>query len=225
MASPEGFSSILSSISNDSTSLANQNAGAPEQLLSLAYKLAAAVGTPSESIQRTGWAEVGSLISPRRLLLSAHKVPIKPLPAARHAAMQLAVDLKKFDELAENNDKAVKTAELAKQTGAVDVLIGRHDDTAKLRKQWKTNDVPKAARTRKHLAAMNDVSESSAGTHNHPPPPKPSENGDSRRNNLHVGSAHPPGQNKNQSLTNAARVQRRQLLLSPHPHLPPSNLL
>jgi hypothetical protein len=139
MASPEGVSSIFFSISTVGTSLVKQNAGTPEQLLSLAYKLVAAVGTPSESIQRIGWAEVGSLISPRRLLLSAHKVPIKPLPAARHAAMQLAVDLKIFDELAESNDKAVNTAELAKQTGAVDVLIGRHDDTAKLRKQWKTN--------------------------------------------------------------------------------------
>jgi hypothetical protein len=139
MASPEDVSSILSSIFTAGTSLVKQNAGAPEQLLSLVCKLAAAVVTPSESIQRIGWAEVGSLISLRRLLLSAHEVPIKPQPAARHAAMQLAVDLKIFDELAENDDKAVNTAELAKQTGAVDVLIGRHDDTAKLRKQWKTN--------------------------------------------------------------------------------------
>lgn len=47
--------------------------------------------------------------------------------------MQMAVDLKIFDKLTENYGKAVNTAELAKQTGAEDVLIGRHDETAKLR--------------------------------------------------------------------------------------------
>jgi hypothetical protein len=55
--------------------------------------------------------------------------------------MQMAVDLKIFDKLAENDGKAVTTTELAEQTGAEDVLIGRHDDTAISREQWKTEDL------------------------------------------------------------------------------------
>ncbi len=40
--------------------------------------------------------------------------------------MQMAVDLKIFDILAEKNGSAVTTAELAKQTGAEDALIGQY---------------------------------------------------------------------------------------------------
>ena len=61
MASPNDVISILSSISSAGSSFAKQDAGAREQLLSLAYKLAAAVEKPSEAIQRIGWAEVSSL--------------------------------------------------------------------------------------------------------------------------------------------------------------------
>ena len=49
--------------------------------------------------------------------------------------MQMAVDLKIFDKLAEKDGKAVNTAELAKQTGAEDVLIGKYDDNATEREQ------------------------------------------------------------------------------------------
>lgn len=62
MASLTDVSSLLSSISAAGASFAKQDAGAREQLLSHAYKLAAAVETPSEAIQRIGWAEVGSFI-------------------------------------------------------------------------------------------------------------------------------------------------------------------
>jgi predicted transcriptional regulator len=61
-----------------------------------------------------------------------------------------------------------------------DVLIARHDDTSKLQKQWKTNDLPLAARTMKHVAGMNVVSESSADMYTATPSLKASHNGDSK---------------------------------------------
>ena len=62
MTSPNDVSSLLSEISSAGSSFAQQASGAREQLLSLTYKLAAAPETPSEVIQRIGWAEVGYLI-------------------------------------------------------------------------------------------------------------------------------------------------------------------
>ena len=43
--------------------------------------------------------------------------------------MQMAVDLKIFDRLAENDGNAVGTAVLAQQTGAEHALIGIHSYT------------------------------------------------------------------------------------------------
>ena len=51
-------SSLLSSISFVGSSFAQQTPGSREELVALAYKLAAALETPNEFIQRTGWAEV-----------------------------------------------------------------------------------------------------------------------------------------------------------------------
>ncbi len=59
MAASNDVSSLLSSISSAGDSFAQQSPGAREQLLALAYKLAATLETPSEAIQRIGWAEVG----------------------------------------------------------------------------------------------------------------------------------------------------------------------
>ena len=62
MSSLNDVSSLISSISSTGTSFAQQGPRARAQLLSLAYKLAAALETPSEFVQRVGWAEVGWVI-------------------------------------------------------------------------------------------------------------------------------------------------------------------
>lgn len=134
MAAPNDVESILSSISSAGASFAKQDAGAREQLLAHAYKLAAAVETPSEAIQRIGWAEVGSviiLLTHTHIFTLANENRGQP---ARYAAMQMAVDLKIFDKLTESDGKAVNTAELAKHTGAEDALICRRDDTVRVRR-------------------------------------------------------------------------------------------
>jgi hypothetical protein len=54
----EAISALLNSIASAGNSLSHQQPGAREELLRLAYSLAAALETPSEAIQRIGWAEV-----------------------------------------------------------------------------------------------------------------------------------------------------------------------
>lgn len=54
-------SSLLEDMSNVGKSYTQNEPGAREKLLSLAYSLAAVVELPSETIQRIGWAEVSCL--------------------------------------------------------------------------------------------------------------------------------------------------------------------
>ena len=67
MASPD-ISTLLSSISSTGSSFALNSRGAREELIALAYKLAAVLETPSEVIQRVGWAEVSILIRIRLII-------------------------------------------------------------------------------------------------------------------------------------------------------------
>ena len=89
MASPNDVSSLLSSIASAGASFGHQNPGAREKLLSLTYKLASALETPSGFIQRVGWAEVCSITYYFHYLLSAaHIVLNETLKASkirRHA--------------------------------------------------------------------------------------------------------------------------------------------
>lgn len=58
MASSTDLTALLSSISAAGAGLVQQSPGAREQLLALTYKLTTELETPSEFIQRVGWAEV-----------------------------------------------------------------------------------------------------------------------------------------------------------------------
>lgn len=75
--------------------------GAREGLLALSHQLTAMLETPSETIQRIGWAE-----------------------PARFAAIRIAADLKIFDALKEAGGDSVNISQLASQTGAENSLIG-----------------------------------------------------------------------------------------------------
>ena len=54
----EDVSALLNSMVSSAKHLAKDQPGAREQLLSRAYELITQLETPSESIQRMGWAEV-----------------------------------------------------------------------------------------------------------------------------------------------------------------------
>ena len=56
-------SEILSKIRASTEAFARDEPGAREQLLLLSYQLTAALETPSEAIQRIGWAEVNFYIT------------------------------------------------------------------------------------------------------------------------------------------------------------------
>lgn len=49
---------VLAAIAASSGAIARQDPGARETMLSLSRQLSAALETPSETIQRMGWAEV-----------------------------------------------------------------------------------------------------------------------------------------------------------------------
>ncbi|MCJ1461392.1 hypothetical protein MMC28_011774, partial [Mycoblastus sanguinarius] len=74
--STQNVADILGTIAASTESLAKQTPGAREKVLALSHQLTSALETPSETIQRMGWAE-----------------------PARFAATQLAVDLKIFEKL------------------------------------------------------------------------------------------------------------------------------
>ncbi|MCJ1391327.1 hypothetical protein MMC18_004190 [Xylographa bjoerkii] len=112
------ITSFLESMASAAQNLSTDQPGAREKLLSQAYELVSKLETPSECIQRMGWAE-----------------------PARFAATQLAVDLKIFEKLKEVEEKGVSISELESTTKA---------------------DAPLLARTMKHLASMNIVSEKGA---------------------------------------------------------------
>lgn len=56
-------SDILDKLRAANHSLANNEPGAREKMLSFSLQLTAALETPSEMIQRVGWAEVGGIKS------------------------------------------------------------------------------------------------------------------------------------------------------------------
>lgn len=56
--SVQGATDILTAIAASTDGLTGQDPGAREELLSLARQLTVALETPSEAIQRMGWAEV-----------------------------------------------------------------------------------------------------------------------------------------------------------------------
>lgn len=56
-------SNILNKLQAAKQSIANAGPGAREKMLSLSLQLTAALETPSEMIQRVGWAEVGRIRS------------------------------------------------------------------------------------------------------------------------------------------------------------------
>ncbi|MCJ1432413.1 hypothetical protein MMC27_001769 [Xylographa pallens] len=113
----EDVSALLDSMASTAKHLAKDQPGAREHLLSRAYELITQLETPSECIQRMGWAE-----------------------PARFAASQIAIDLKIFEKLKEAGGQGLSVSELEKATKA---------------------DAPLLARTMKHLASMNIVSEKS----------------------------------------------------------------
>lgn len=55
-------SSILGKLQALSSSAMKNEPGTREKMLSLSFQLTAALETPSEMIQRVGWAEVGEII-------------------------------------------------------------------------------------------------------------------------------------------------------------------
>ncbi|KAL8650185.1 MAG: hypothetical protein Q9210_003974 [Variospora velana] len=93
-------STLLEDIAEAGKSYHQNQLGARERLLSLAYSLAAAVELPSETIQRIAWAE-----------------------PARFASTKIAVDLNLFEILKEKKDAGTTTAELAKASNADPTLI------------------------------------------------------------------------------------------------------
>ncbi|MCJ1414442.1 hypothetical protein MMC32_000768 [Xylographa parallela] len=118
----EDVSALLNSMVSSAKHLTKDQPGAREQLLSRAYELITQLETPSESIQRMGWAE-----------------------PARFAASQIAIDLKIFEKLKEAGGQGLSVSELEKATKADAALLA----------------IPESARTMKHLASMNIVSEKS----------------------------------------------------------------
>ncbi|KAM0801004.1 S-adenosyl-L-methionine-dependent methyltransferase [Usnea florida] len=93
---------ILASIAASTEAVVEQRPRAREQVLALAHQLVSSLETPSETLQRMGWAE-----------------------PARFAATQLAVDLKIFEKLEEAHNRPVSLSELAASTGADAALIAR----------------------------------------------------------------------------------------------------
>ena len=56
--SMQGATEVLTAIAASTEDITRQDPGAREKLLSLARQLTVALETPSETIQRMGWAEV-----------------------------------------------------------------------------------------------------------------------------------------------------------------------
>lgn len=158
-ASSDGTASeILSKITASTESLAQKEPGAREKLLSLSHQLIAIFETPSETIQRIGWAEVNFPLQYRCRVIDGNFVQ-----PARFAAIRLAVELKIFDILEQAGDAAVKVSQLASSTGAESPLIGKR---AIMPLNLFLGDALQvdflilyAARTMKHLSAMNVVKE------------------------------------------------------------------
>ena len=94
--------------------------GAREALLALSYQLTAILETPSETIQRIGWAEVRRLIDLRSRMETWSDV----FQPARFAAIRTAIDLKVFDILNGAGGESVNISQLADQTDAETSLIG-----------------------------------------------------------------------------------------------------
>lgn len=94
--------SLVEEIGKAGKSYSQNEQGARDKLLSLAYSLATAVELPSETIQRIGWAE-----------------------PARFASTKIAVDLNLFEILKEKKDAGVTTEELATASKADPKLISR----------------------------------------------------------------------------------------------------
>ncbi|KAL8644996.1 MAG: hypothetical protein Q9226_007496 [Calogaya cf. arnoldii] len=100
-SSPE-IMRLVEDIGREGQSYGQQEPGAREKPLSLAYKLAAAVEFPSEAIQRIGWAE-----------------------PARFASTKIAVDLRLFETLKDTKEAGITSADLAKAAEANPMLIGK----------------------------------------------------------------------------------------------------
>ena len=109
---------VLTAIAASTEGITRQDPGAREKLLSLARQLTVALETPSETIQRMGWAEVCDRI---RFLQAWNTDSVQP---AAFAASRMAVDLKIFETLEKADGASVGTSELAKATGADASLIG-----------------------------------------------------------------------------------------------------
>ncbi|MCJ1303486.1 hypothetical protein MMC08_006296 [Hypocenomyce scalaris] len=107
MSNPSGATgadvpSLLEAIAATGASLSQREPGAREKLLDLTHALTSALETPSETIQRIGWAE-----------------------PARFAAAQAAVDLGLFEELAGNGDATMTASQLASSKSADVSLVAR----------------------------------------------------------------------------------------------------
>lgn len=100
--STRSVADILGAIAASTEAVAQQKPGAREKVLALSHQLVSALETPSETIQRMGWAE-----------------------PARFAATQLAVDLNIFEKLEEAHDAPVSLSNLTKSTGADAALLAR----------------------------------------------------------------------------------------------------
>lgn len=120
--SAQMIANILRTIAASTEVVAQQAPGAREKMLALSHQLTSALETPSETIQRMGWAEV------RHPSSKAYKTLMRPCAKscqpARFAATQLAVDLKIFEKLEEAHDAPVSLSDLVQSTGAEAALIG-----------------------------------------------------------------------------------------------------
>lgn len=95
-------SEILAKITASAEAFTRNEPGAREKLLLLSQQLTATLETPSEAIQRIGWAE-----------------------PARFAAIRLAIELNIFGILERAGGAAINVSQLASSTGAESPLIAR----------------------------------------------------------------------------------------------------
>lgn len=119
--STRSVADILGAIAASTEAVAQQKPGAREKVLALSHQLVSALETPSETIQRMGWAEVCDSSPKAYNLMGSYAESRQP---ARFAATQLAVDLNIFEKLEEAHDAPVSLSNLTESTGADAALLG-----------------------------------------------------------------------------------------------------
>ena len=113
-------STIVAEINTAAQAFAHNTHGSREKLLELCGLMTAKLETPSEVIQRVGWAEESTLDSRHSLMAIMTLVGLQP---ARTAGLRSAVDLGLFERLKEA-DGPMSAESLAKASGAEPALIG-----------------------------------------------------------------------------------------------------